>query len=406
MLKGKKIIIGITGSIAAYKIPLLVRLLVKEGADLQVIMTPSACDFVTPLTLSTLSRRPVLIKPFNPENGEWNSHVDLGYWADLMLIAPATANTLGKMVNGLADNLLIATYLAAKCPVFFAPAMDVDMFNHPSTQANIRKLQEFGHTLIAPQTGELASGLCGAGRLEEPEVLFEIISDFFKKKNLLANKTVLVSAGPTREPVDPVRFISNHSSGQMGYALAEEAALRGAHVILVSGPVHLSVNHPHIQLIAVETAAQMTEACLKHFPEADITIMAAAVADFTPEHPSQVKIKKEKQDEMVIRLKPTTDILAEMGKRKKIGQLLIGFALETDHEEENALAKLKKKNADFIVMNSMNDPGATFGHSTNKVTIYSLNGQRYITPLLNKDKIAEIIFDYILSGQENQRIKP
>jgi phosphopantothenoylcysteine decarboxylase/phosphopantothenate--cysteine ligase len=401
MLKGKKIIIGITGSIAAYKIPLLVRLLVKEGAEVQVIMTPSACDFVTPLTLSTLSRRPVLIQPFNPENGEWNSHVDLGYWADLMLIAPATANTLGKMVNGLADNMLIATYLAAKCPVFFAPAMDVDMFNHPATQANIRKLQEFGHTLIAPQTGELASGLCGAGRLEEPEVIFEILSDFFKKKNLLANKTVLVSAGPTREPVDPVRFISNHSSGQMGYALAEEAAHRGARVILVTGPVHLSVNHPHIELIKVETAAQMAEACLKHFPEADITIMAAAVADFTPEQTSQTKIKKEKQDEMVIKLKPTTDILAEMGKKKKAGQLLIGFALETDHEEENALAKLKRKNADFIVMNSMNDPGATFGHSTNKVTIYSLNGHRYTTPLLNKDKIAEIIFDYILNGQEN-----
>lgn len=401
MLKGKKIIIGITGSIAAYKIPLLVRLLVKEGAEVQVIMTPSACDFVTPLTLSTLSRRPVLIQPFNPENGEWNSHVDLGYWADLMLIAPATANTLGKMVNGLADNLLIATYLAAKCPVFFAPAMDVDMFNHLATQANIRKLQEFGHTLIAPQTGELASGLCGAGRLEEPEVIFEIISDFFKKKNLLANKMVLVSAGPTREPVDPVRFISNHSSGLMGYALAEEAALRGARVILVSGPVHLSVNHPHIELFKVETAAQMADACLKHFPEADITIMAAAVADFTPEQTSQIKIKKEKQDEMVIKLKPTTDILAEMGKKKKPGQLLVGFALETDHEEENALAKLKRKNADFIVMNSMNDPGATFGHSTNKVTIYSLNGHRYTTPLLNKDKIAEIIFDYILNGQEN-----
>ncbi|MDK2909510.1 MAG: phosphopantothenoylcysteine decarboxylase / phosphopantothenate---cysteine ligase [Bacteroidales bacterium] len=401
MLKGKKIIIGITGSIAAYKIPLLVRLLVKEGAEVQVIMTPSACDFVTPLTLSTLSRRPVLIQPFNPENGEWNSHVDLGYWADLMLIAPATANTLGKMVNGLADNMLIATYLAAKCPVFFAPAMDVDMFNHPATQANIRKLQEFGHTLIAPQTGELASGLCGAGRLEEPEVIFEILSDFFKKKNLLANKTVLVSAGPTREPVDPVRFISNHSSGQMGYALAEEAAHRGARVILVTGPVHLSVNHPHIELIKVETAAQMAEACLKHFPEADITIMAAAVADFTPEQTSQTKIKKEKQDEMVIKLKPTTDILAEMGKKKKAGQLLIGFALETDHEEENALAKLKRKNADLIVMNSMNDPGATFGHSTNKVTLYSINGHRYTTPLLNKDKIAEIIFDYILNGQEN-----
>ncbi len=403
MLKGKKIIIGITGSIAAYKIPLLVRLLVKEGAEVQVIMTPSACDFVTPLTLSTLSRRPVLIQPFNRENGAWNSHVDLGYWADLMLIAPATANTLAKMVSGQADNLLIATYLAAKCPIYFAPAMDVDMFNHPATQANIHRLQEYGHTLIAPQTGELASGLCGAGRLEEPEVIFEIIQGFFKKKNQLANKTVLVSAGPTREPVDPVRFISNHSSGQMGYALAQEAAQRGAYVILVSGPVHLSVNHSQIKLIKVETAAQMAEACFQYFPQADITFMAAAVADFTPETTAQTKIKKHSQENMVLTLKPTTDILAEMGKRKKPGQLLVGFALETDHEEENALLKLKKKNADYIVMNSMNDPGAAFGHSTNKVTIYSASGNRHITELLSKNRIAEIIFDQILSGQENQR---
>lgn len=398
MLKGKKIIIGITGSIAAYKIPLLVRLLVKEEAEVQVIMTPSACDFVTPLTLSTLSRKPVLIKPFDPENGAWNSHVELGYWADVMLVAPATANTLAKMADGQADNLLLATYLAAKCPVFFAPAMDVDMFNHPSTQANIQKLQEFGNILIAPQTGELASGLCGAGRLEEPEVILEILKDFFKKKNSLSGKTVLVSAGPTREPVDPVRFISNHSSGQMGYALAHEAAQRGARVVLISGPVSLKVNHPNIELIKVETASQMAEACLSHFPQADITLMAAAVADFTPETTAQAKIKKGRQEEFVLRLKPTTDILAEMGKIKKYNQILVGFALETDNEENNALDKLQRKNADYIVMNSLNDPGAAFGHPTNKVTIFSRSGKNFSTPLLSKETIAGIIFDQILSG--------
>jgi len=395
-MKGKKIVIGITGSIAAYKIPLLIRLFMKEGADVQVLMTPSACDFVTPLTLSTLSHRPVWTQAFNPVNGEWNSHVALGNQADLMLIAPASANTLAKMVNGLADNILLTTYLAAKCPVFFAPAMDLDMYHHPSTQANIRKLQEYGNHLIAPAEGELASGLCGAGRLEEPEVIFRIVSDFFKKKSSLTGKRFLVTAGPTHEPVDPVRFIGNHSSGLMGFAIAETAAQMGADVTLVAGPVSLQLKNPSIRRINVVTAAGMADACLQVFPEIDCVIMAAAVADFTPVDPASFKIKKQAQGErLILELEPTTDILAEIGKRKQSGQVIVGFALETDNEKLNALKKLRNKNADAIVLNSLNDAGAAFGQPTNRVQIFSDKAPDVNTPLLSKTEIARIILDYI-----------
>ena len=291
MLEGRRILIGISGSIAAYKIPLLVRLLIKEGVDVKVVMTPSATDFVTPLTLSVLSKHPVAIEPFNPVNGQWESHVDLGAWADLFLMAPVSANTLGKMANGIADNLLLTTYLSAKCPVFFAPAMELYMYRHPSTQVNISKLQSFGNILIEPREGELASGLCGAGRLEEPEAIMQILANYFKKKVALHRKHVLISAGPTYEPIDPVRFVGNHSSGLMGFALAEQAAEMGAKVTLVSGPVKLIPKHPAINLIRVSTAAQMAEACLSHFPNAQIAIMAAAVADFTVKNTSPTKIK-------------------------------------------------------------------------------------------------------------------
>ena len=400
MLKGSKIILGITGSIAAYKIPLLVRLLIRDGAEVQIVMTPSACDFVTPLTLSTLSKRPVWTKPFDPEDGKWNSHVELGNWADLMLIAPASANTLGKMVNGLADNILLTTYLAAKCPVIFAPAMDLDMYRHPSTQANIQKLTDWGHHLIEPQTGELASGLCGAGRMEEPDAMHKMIVEFLKKKKLMRGKRVLVTAGPTHEPIDPVRFIGNHSSGRMGFALAAEAARSGAEVHLVTGPVELSTPHPAIQRINVKTAHDMAEVCLNLFPDIDITIMAAAVADFTPISSETKKIKKS-DNRLVLNLIPTTDILATMGERKSKEQILVGFALETDHEEANALKKLKQKNADLIVMNSLNEPGAAFGTTTNSVTLFSHNNVPLKSGLKQKDEIAGFIVDYIIQNLLN-----
>lgn len=395
-MKGKKIVIGITGSIAAYKIPLLVRLFKKEGAEVQIVMTPSACDFVTPLTLSTLSQRPVWTQAFDPVSGDWNSHVELGHWADVMLIAPASANTLAKMVNGLVDNILLTTYLAAKCPVFFAPAMDLDMYHHPSTQANIRKLQEYGNHLIAPTEGELASGLCGAGRLEEPEVIFSIISGYLKKKSPLNGKRLLVTAGPTHEAIDPVRFIGNHSSGLMGFALAEAAARMGADVTLVAGPVNLKVNEPSIHRIDVKTAAEMANACLNAFPGMDCVIMAAAVADYAPVVSSPAKIKKQAVGEkLVIELESTTDILAEIGKRKQKGQVVVGFALETDHEQRNALQKLRNKNADAIVLNSLNDAGAAFGQPTNRVQILSDKAPELLTPLLPKAEIARIILQYI-----------
>lgn len=391
MLSGKKILIGITGGIAAYKVPLLVRLLKKAGAEVQILFSPMAHEFVTPLTLSTLSGNPILTDFHNPESGEWNSHVELGMWADLFLIAPVTASTMGKMVNGIADNLLVTTYLSAKCPVILAPAMDLDMYKHPSTKENVSRLKAFGHTIVEPTEGELASGLCGEGRMEEPEELFKIIQYHLKKKAELENKSVLVTAGPTYEAIDPVRFIGNHSSGLMGYSLAEELASRGAKVTLISGPTHLIIEHPNIHLIRVQSADEMYEASIGKFLDVDIAILSAAVADYKPEKIASQKIKKSTKTPE-IKLIPALDILAELGKLKTKNQLLIGFALETDNELENAKKKLKNKKLDFIVLNSLNDDGAGFGHPTNKVTI--IDSQENIVDFDLKSK-KEVAIDIV-----------
>lgn len=393
-LIGKKILIGITGSIAAYKIPFLIRLLVKEGAEVKVVMTPSAADFVTPLTLSTLTHSPVLTVPFNSADGNWNSHVDWGNWADIYLIAPASANTLAKMANGLTDNLLTAIYLAAKCPVFFAPAMDVDMFMHPATQANIARLQSFGNIQIAPQVGELASGLTGAGRLEEPEAILQILINYFSQSASLKGKNVLITAGPTYEAIDPVRYIGNHSSGKMGFALAAEACRRGAKVTLITGPTSLVVDNPGIERVDVITAGQMAEACNSHFDKADITIMTAAVADYKPVITADQKIKKSEKT-ITIELEPTIDILKNLSGRKTDKQFLAGFALETENGEQNALKKLREKNLDLIVLNSPSGEGTGFGHDTNKVTIYIKSGEKLEFTLKSKQQAASDIFDTI-----------
>ncbi len=394
MLRGRKIIIGITGSIAAYKIPLLIRLLVKEGALVQVVMTPAAKDFVTPLTLSTLSGQPVLSDPFDPDTGEWTSHVELGMWADLMLIAPLSANTLAKMAGGHADNLLLTTYLSARCPVFFAPAMDLDMYRHPATRKNIDKVVSFGNHLIAPTEGELASGLCGEGRMEEPENILNTIKEHFAAEWQFAGKKILVTAGPTHEAIDPVRFIGNHSSGLMGFALAEVFAERGGEVTLVTGPTSLQARNDSIQRIDVVSAAQMNEACSVYAPDADIIVMAAAVADYSPEVAAPEKIKKG-GEELSIRLKPTIDILAEMGRNKKPGQFLAGFALETENQLDNARSKLARKNLDLIVLNSPKDEGAAFGVETNKITLITKSGQVLEYDLKLKHDVAMDIADKI-----------
>lgn len=394
MLKGKNILVGITGSIAAFKAPLLVRLLKKEGANVKVVMTPGATDFVTPLTLSTLSQQPVLLEPYNKIDGSWHSHVEWGRWADLFIIAPVSANTLAKMANGIADNLLSTCYLAAKCPVMFAPAMDLDMFHHPTTAKNVRILQSYGNRLIEPQTGELASGLTGAGRMEEPEIILSIIKDFFNQKQDLKGKKVLITAGPTYEAIDPVRFIGNHSSGRMGYALAEEAAQRGADVTLVSGPVNICANHPSVKTIKVTSASEMLDECNKVFPDSDVIIMAAAVADYTPVEASKEKIKK--KDSLSLNLRKTEDILATMGKKKRTGQYLTGFALETENEKVNALDKLNNKKLDMIVLNSLNDKGAGFGKDTNKVTMLFPDKTEIVTDTLPKTVIAGTIIDAIV----------
>ena len=394
MLKGAKIIIGISGGIAAYKMPLLIRLLIKAGAQVKIIQTEASKDFVTPLTLATLSGNPVHSEFFNKIDGTWNSHIEYGNWADTMLIAPATANTISKMANGLADNLLIASYLAAKCPVFFAPAMDVDMFLHPSTQENIKKLQEAGNIYIPPDEGELASGLCGAGRLKEPEELFNLLKDFLLKKKDFEGRKVLINAGPTYENIDPVRFIGNYSSGKMGYALAEEFANRGALVTLVSGPVNISTEHPDIKTKNVISAGEMYQECSSVFPDTDIAILAAAVADYTPEIKASEKIKK-KSDTLELTLKPTKDILASLGKSKSEKQLLVGFALETQNEIENAKQKLRNKNLDLIVLNSLKDKGAGFGTDTNKISIIDRSGNIIEFDLKSKKEVAGDIADKI-----------
>ncbi|MCD7926257.1 MAG: bifunctional phosphopantothenoylcysteine decarboxylase/phosphopantothenate--cysteine ligase CoaBC [Bacteroides sp.] len=394
-MKGKKIVLGITGSIAAYKAAILIRGLIKKGAEVQVVITPAGKEFITPITLSALTSKPVISEFFAQRDGTWNSHVDLGLWADAMVIAPATASTIGKMANGIADNMLITTYLSMKAPVFIAPAMDLDMFAHPATQKNLDTLRSYGNHIIEPGEGELASHLVGKGRMEEPEKIVEVLEAFFAAQQDLAGKKVVITAGPTYEKIDPVRFIGNYSSGKMGFALAEECAARGAEVALVSGPVSLKATHPHIRRIDVESAQQMYEAATREYADADAGILCAAVADFTPDTVADHKIKREK-DDLVLQLKPTQDIAAALGKQKKAGQKLVGFALETNDEERNAQGKLERKNFDFIVLNSLNDAGAGFRCDTNKITIIDREGATPY-PLKSKQEVARDIIDKLVN---------
>ena len=372
MLKGKKIVLGITGSIAAYKACYIIRGLVKAGAEVQVVITPAGKEFITPITLSTLTQKPVVSEFFSQRDGTWNSHVKLGLWADAMLIAPCTASTLGKMANGVADNMLVTTYLSMKAPMFIAPAMDLDMYQHPTTQANMDRLRSFGNQIIEPQSGFLASGLEGKGRMEEPENIVAYLDNYFEKKDL-QGKRIMITAGPTYEKIDPVRFIGNYSSGKMGFALAEECARRGAEVTLIAGPVSMSCS-ANIHRIDVESCEEMYQAATTTFANMDAAILCAAVADFRPENVATEKIKREK-DDLVIRLKPTHDIAAQLGQMKKQGQLLVGFALETNDEEANAQKKLQKKNLDFIVLNSLQRKGTCFQSDDNQISILSANGQ-------------------------------
>lgn len=390
-MKGKKIVLGITGSIAAYKAAILTRLLIKKGAEVQIVITPAGKEFITPITLSALTSKPVISEFFAQRDGTWHSHVDLGLWADAMVIAPATASTIGKMAHGIADNMLVTTYLSMKAPVFVAPAMDLDMFAHPSTQHNLDILRSYGNHIIEPASGELASHLVGKGRMEEPEKIVEVLEAFFARQEDLKGKKVMITAGPTYEKIDPVRFIGNYSSGKMGYALAEVCAERGAEVTLVSGPVNLTTVHPRIHRIDVESAEQMYREAKKAYAEADAGILCAAVADFTPEQTADHKIKREKED-LVLRLKPTQDIAAALGKEKQPHQRLVGFALETNDEVQHAQDKLERKNFDFIVLNSLNDKGAGFRCDTNKITIIDRQGETPY-PLKGKKKVAEDIID-------------
>ena len=400
VLSGKKIVLGVSGGIAAYKTATLVRLFIKAGAHVQVIMTPASKDFVTPLTLSTLSKNPVYSTFYNEddENAQWNNHVELGLWADLMIIAPATANTLSKMVNGNCDNLLIATYLSAKCQVYFAPAMDLDMYKHPSTVASFQTLKKFGNIIIPSETGELASGLSGEGRMSEPENIVAFLESDLESKLPLRGKKVLITAGPTYEAIDPVRFIGNHSSGKMGFDIAVSAANLGAEVILISGPTHLSIQDSKINLIKVISAEEMYDACHEYFNSTDIAICAAAVADYKPKFVSEQKIKKE-ATELTIELEKTQDILASLGKIKQ-NQFLIGFALETENEIENAKLKIQKKNLDLIVLNSLQDEGAGFGKATNKITF--IDNDFVVEPmdLKSKELVANDIMNKVISHYE------
>ena len=394
-LAGKNIVIAVCGSIAAYKIASLIRLLVKADVRVNVVMSKEATAFITPLTLSTLSKNPVLIDYYQPNTGEWNNHVEIALNADYILVAPATANTLAKMANGFCDNLLTAVYLSAKCPVLFAPAMDLDMWKHPSTQSNINKLSSYGNILIPPGKGELASGLVGEGRLAEPEEILDFLVKFSETGLPLAGKKALVSAGPTYEAIDPVRFIGNHSSGKMGYAIATQLEELGADVTLVSGPSALKLPKG-VDTISVTSAAEMLHACEEHFEAADIVVMSAAVADYTPVEVASQKIKK-KENELSIELKKTVDILATLGAKKKENQLLVGFALETNNELENAKDKLIRKNLDFIVLNSMQDKGAGFATDTNKVTIIDRAGNTHEFSLKSKEEVAKDICSIIVS---------
>ncbi|MBQ9293726.1 MAG: bifunctional phosphopantothenoylcysteine decarboxylase/phosphopantothenate--cysteine ligase CoaBC [Bacteroidaceae bacterium] len=395
MLENKKILLGITGSIAAYKACLLVRLLIKKGAEVQVVMTPAAKEFITPLTLSTLTQKPVVSEFFDRRDGSWHSHVNLGLWADAMLIAPASASTIGKMANGIADNMLVTTYLSMRAPVFVAPAMDLDMYAHPSTQANLQKLIGYGNHIIEPVTGFLASKLEGKGRMEEPEKIVEALEQFFASRQRLLGKKVLITAGPTYEKIDPVRFIGNYSSGKMGFALAEVCAEQGAEVTLVSGPVMLQAKHPGIRRIDVESAQEMYEAATKHFPKMDIAILCAAVADFTPKTTADKKIKR-KGDNLKLELQPTQDIAAALGAIKKKKQVLVGFALETDNELKNAQDKMERKNFDFIVLNSLQDKGAGFRVDTNKVTIIDKHQGLTAYDTKSKQEVARDIIEHLV----------
>ena len=393
-MQGKHILIGVTGGIAAYKIAYLIRDLVKRGAEVKVIMTEKAKAFITPLTLATLSKNPILVDFFDPTNGAWNSHVSLGLWADAYIIAPATANTIAKMAHGIADNLLTTAYLSARCPIFVAPAMDLDMYAHPTTQENISYLKGKGVNIIDAGSGFLASGLEGKGRMAEPEEISNFVADYFSASKDLAGKKVLITAGPTYEKIDPVRFIGNHSTGKMGYALAEECAARGAKVSLVSGPVQIKAKHPNINTISVTSAEEMYNAANAEFEDSNICILCAAVADFKPETQADEKIKREK-DDLIIRLKPTQDIAASLGAKKREDQIMVGFALETNNEAENAQGKLVRKNLDFIVLNSLKDANACFGYDTNKITIIEKDGTTKAFELKSKTEVAKDIIDNI-----------
>ncbi|MDH5365579.1 MAG: bifunctional phosphopantothenoylcysteine decarboxylase/phosphopantothenate--cysteine ligase CoaBC [Cyclobacteriaceae bacterium] len=395
MLQGKKIILGVCGSIAAYKAALLTRLFIKHGAEVKVITTTSALDFITPLTLATLSKNPVLTSFQQNDTGEWHNHVELGLWADVMVVAPATANTLAKMANGFCDNLLLATYLSARCPVFISPAMDLDMYAHPATLLNIEKLKSFGNQVIDAEHGELASGLVGTGRMAEPEHIVDGLIEFFNNKNDFKGKKILITAGPTHEAIDPVRFIGNNSSGKMGFALADEIAERGGEVCLVSGPTSQKPTNNHIKLRRVKSAEEMHDICVTEFVDADVAILSAAVADYKPKIQFDQKIKK-KTDDLNIELIKTHDIAAELGKIKKNNQFIVGFALETENESEHAQEKLKKKNFDFIVLNSLNNKGAGFGHDTNKITIIRDNNSKEFE-LKTKKEVAKDIANEILN---------
>lgn len=395
MMKGKHIVLGITGSIAAYKACQLIRLFVKAGAEVQVVITPAGKEFITPVTLSALSSNPVISEFFAQRDGSWHSHVDLGQWADVMVIAPATASSIGKMANGIADNMLITTYLSMKAPVFVSPAMDLDMFAHPSTQQNLDRLRSFGNHIIEPASGELASHLVGKGRMEEPEVIFDHIARFFAQQQG-PKRRVLITAGPTYEKIDPVRFIGNYSSGKMGYALAEECAKRGWEVELVSGPTKLEVKHPNIRRTDVESAAEMYEATTALFPSCNAAIMCAAVADFTVDAVAAEKIKRGESG-LELNLVPTRDIAAALGAQKRADQRLVGFALETVNELAHAQEKLRRKQLDFIVLNSLNDAGAGFQHDTNKVTIIPAEGAPVPFALKSKTEVANDILDYLCS---------
>jgi phosphopantothenoylcysteine decarboxylase/phosphopantothenate--cysteine ligase len=394
-LTGKHIVLGLTGSIAAYKAAYLLRGLIKEGAEVQVVMTPSAKEFITPVTMSALSGKPVASEFFSANDGTWYSHVDMGQWADLMLIAPATAATIGKMAHGICDNLLVTTYMSAKCPVMIAPAMDLDMFGHPANQANLEILRSFGNIILEPGEGELASGLHGKGRMREPEDIVEEVVKYFSRKKKLLNKHFLVTAGPTFEKIDPVRFIGNYSSGKMGFAIANQLAEAGAKVTIISGPVQIKNTNPEITVIPIESANEMNDHCQRIFPETDGAVMCAAVADFTPENYSEVKVKRGKED-LTIQLKPTTDIAAGLGQMKTETQVLVGFALETTDELANAFSKLIRKNLDFIVLNSLNDQGAGFGVETNKITIVDKDNKPTFFELKSKAEVAADIVDRII----------